>query len=347
MKTLEIENYLKDLFTHIEPYQTSEDDKKQFSRDKIEYIFRKLDRKKFRRKQMGEEAKKNLRNKIKISLDEGKPIHLVIPFGGYKHYWNPSHPEPDWAELFHFRYVTDYVLPVLALYEPGVFIEYISEDLILPRMNNYPDETIETYISKFREILTWYKQFVPKNLNLDFFRVSERCDKDKIIKEVEDLLPERRIAFDKLSDVEKEQQLHRSYRSLYWNGKKDLTKLTEEEKQNRIIESRLIELAYYDTESKPEYLGNYLGENDHICICFSFGKSIDNAFDDLTLGSSYGSIVDYWIGRGLLENPDKPHPRIISAKQYEQVKDKSEIINVNIGLKGKNYSTVEVIPNIN
>ncbi|MFH1244769.1 MAG: hypothetical protein V1487_04350 [bacterium] len=338
-------NYLKKLLTKIEGYVPTDEDKKSFSRDKVDCIFRKIDRKKFRRKQLGQESKNHIRTKIKISVDAGKPIHLVIPFGGYKHYWNLSRPEPDWAELFNFRYITEYILPILALYEPGVTMEYMSEDMILPRMNNYPNEVIEKYIAVFKKILTWYQKQVPPNLQLKFFRVSDRCNKYEIIKKVEALLPERREVYDELTLEKQEAELKRSYRSIYWNGKADWTNLSEPEKKNKIIESRLIELAYYDTESLPEFMGNYLGEEDHICICFSFGLSPDNAFDDLTLGSTFGSIADYWIGRGILiSNGGQLHPRIVSAKQYEAMKQKIVINEVNLGLPGNNYVKIEVIP---
>lgn len=339
-----VNEYLQNLLTKIEPYSPTPDDVKAYSRDKTEYIFGKINRKKFRRKKLGEESKQAIREKIRLSVDSGRPIHLVIPFGGYKHYWNSSHPEPDWAELFNFRYITEYVLPILALYEPGVVMEYMSEDMILPRMNNYLPESIEKYIEVFKNLVKWYQKQVPSNLEIKFFRVSDRCSKEAIIRDVEELLPERRKEFDKLSASDQEIELKRSYRSIFWDGINDLTGLSEEDKKERIIESRLIELAYYDTEAKPEYIGNYLGEDNHICVCFSFGLSPDNAFDDLTLGSTFGSIVDYWIGRGVLGYTKKHfHPRIVSAKQYKSVSDGIAKYLVDLGLPGSNYGEIEVI----
>ncbi|EKD67032.1 MAG: hypothetical protein ACD_48C00628G0003 [uncultured bacterium] len=340
-----VNDYLVRLFTNIQlPVQQFEDAERA-KKNINEYIFSKINRKKFRRKQLSEKSQEAIQNKIKISVEAKNPIHFVVPFGGYKHFWNPSHPEPDWAELFHFRYITEYVLPILQMYNPGVIVEYVSEDLILPRMNNYPDEAIEKYISVFKSILDWYKTYVPKNLQFRFFRVSDRCDKEKIVQEVEALLPERKKTFIKLSDEAKLLELKRSNRSMYWKGKLDLSNLEDGQKQERIIESRLIELAYYDTEAKPEYLGNYLGEDDHICICFSFGLSPDNALDDLTLGSTFGSIVDYWIGRGVLEHVDgKFNPRIVSHNQYEEVLHNVERVKTSLIIPGKNLSEIEVIP---
>ena len=132
---------------------------------------------------------------------------------------------------------------------------------------------------------------------------------------------------------------------MYWNGKLDLTQLSNSEKLARTIESRIIELAFYETEAKPEHFGNYYGEDGRICICFSFGLSPDNAYDDLTLGSAHGSLAEFWIGRGvLMSQGNEFYPRIVSAKQYEAMKENVLINNININISGKNYKNIEIIP---
>ncbi len=342
----EANDYLKSLFENIQLYVLTPDEEKTIKRDMVGFIVDKLTRKKFRRKKLSENRRKDIEGKIKISVKANEPIHFTIPFGAYKHFWNNSHPEPDWAEMFNFRYLTEYVLPVLAVYKPGVILEYISEDMIMTRMDNYPSKFLEDYSKVFTKLVGWYNKLCPKNLEIKYFRVGDRCDKEKIIDIVEKLLPERRKEFDKLSDAAKEQELHRSHHSVMWNGEKDLTSLDDSQKLDRMIESRLIELAYYDTEAQPEFLGDYLEGENHICICFSFGLSHDNdMFDDLTLGSTFGSIVDHWIGRGVLEYHDnKFTPNIVSKDQLEKFKANIETVNINPQiLPYKNYKTIDII----
>ena len=151
-------------------------------------------------------------------------------------------------------------------------------------------------------------------------------------------------AFDKLSDDQKSQELHRSTRSIMWNGEKDLTSLSEKEKYQRIIESRQIELTYYEVEAKPEFLGSYLYEDNHICICFSFGLSSDNASEDLSLASNFGSIVDFWIGRGILEYKNGRFiPKTVSKNQYQELKPSLKEIEINPQLLPfKNFQQIEV-----
>ena len=343
--TKEVNTFLVNLLTKYEQYNLSVDESRKSKEDKASFIVSKLTRKKFRRRALVDKTKQAIIEKINLSIQENRSIHLVVPFGGYKHFWNPSHPEPDWAELFNFKYLTEFVSPVLSVYKPGVIIEYVSEDLILTRMNNYPEEALTLYSEIFTKLIEWYNHQTPDNLKFNYFRVKDRCDSKKLIDEVENMLPKRKEEFDKLTKEQKEQELHRSVRSVLWNGDKDLTKLSQEDKEKRMIESRLIELAYYETEAKPEYLGDYLWEDNHICICFSFGTTHDNdEFEDLTLGSTYGSIVDHWIGRGILhKREDRFIPDIISKNQYETTKPKLQTVAVNNLLPYKNYQEIEVV----
>lgn len=341
----EVNQYLATLLTKIEAYELSAEEKKKSERAKADFLLDKIIRKKFRRRVWGD-TREYLQRQIKKSLNENRPLHFTIPFGGYKHYWNPAHPEPDWAELFHFRFMTDYVLPMLSVHEPGVILEYISEDMIIPLMNNYPEEALESYSAGFRPLIEWYSQFTPSNLELRFFRVGERYDKNEIIKKVEALLPERREAFAKLTAEEQEQEIHRSQRSVFWQGKQDLSGLSDAEKSEKIIMSRLTELAYYDTEAEPEYLGDYFTSDNHIDTWFSGGLSPDNVGHSLSLATCYGSIVDYWIGRGVLQSHHgKLHPTIISRQQYADSKSNLQIIEISPELVPlKNFKAIEILP---
>jgi hypothetical protein len=341
----EIETYFETLLSAAGDYQLTPKEEKIVARDKAEFIMDKLMRKKFRRR-VGDDVRKTIAEKVAACLQSGEPIHLVIPFGSYKHFWNSSHPEPDWAEVTHFLWMTEYVSPILAVHEAGVVLEYVSEDLILPLMNNYPESALETYAAKFRELIEWYRKYIPDNLQIDFWRVGDKYDAQAIINKVEALLPERRAVFAKLSAEAQEQELHRSTRSVLWQGKDDLTNLSDEQKRQRTVDSRLIELAYYDIEASPEFLGEYFWQGSRICICFSFGLSPDNdEFGDLTIATSLGSIVDFWIGRGVLKQHDgKFYGSIISKNQYENSAANTTTVKVDTKLKtiSKNYENIEI-----
>src|SRR3989338_6113290 len=278
---LDINAYLSGLLLKYNTYQPSKSEVKEIEKDLVGFILRKIIRKKFRKGKLYPNTQKTIYEKVSFRVKKNLPI--------------------------------DFVSPIVASYHAGVLLEYISEDLILTRMNNYPQASLEQYSKSFSKLLNLYAKNTPKNLQFNYFRIGDRYDKNTIIKRVEELLPERRKDFEKLSPEEKERELNRSHRSVFYNGEKDLTQLKDKDRLERIIESRLIELAYYKIEGQSEFLSDYLYGDGHICICFSFGLSHDNIDNDLTLGSTYSSIVDYWIGRGILEkNSEKFIPRIVS-----------------------------------
>lgn len=345
---MNVEEYLDTLFSNINPYELSEEEARRASRDKAGYILGKLARKSYRRK-LTDKTRNNLGNKIDYFIRNNKPIHFTIPFGGYKHFWNPSHPQVDWAELFNFRFLTDYVLPILAVHKSGVVIEYLSEDLIINKMNNYPPERLEEYTKSFREILSWYCQFLPENLEIKYTRISDLFDKRKMIAETEKLIPLKYADYEKLSEVDKKAETHRSQRSIMWDGDESLEELSDDEKQSRILKSRMVELAYYDVEDSSDFLDGYLWKEDNIMIWFSGGLSTDNIFEDLTLASSPGSCVDFWIGRGIVTiNNDKFRNTIFSKNQYNEVKNSLRKVNLpRYSMLGENFISIEVLENKN
>jgi hypothetical protein len=300
-----------------EEYELPPDERARIKHDLAGYIADKIVRKRFRRR-VGDETRVGIRDKVAMSVSNDAPIYFTLPFGGYKHFWNPSHPAPDWAEVFHFVHMTDYVAPILSAYEPGVILEYISQDMILTRMNNYPVEALDAYSRGFTRIMDWHKRRAPTNLDVRYFRVGDRCDREAILLGVEAMLPERRRIFDALSAELTEQELNRSRRSLFWEGAEDLSDLSEAGRRDRIIESRLVELAYYDTEAAPEHLGDYYFEGERIDIWFSGGLSPDNAFGGLTLSTAPGSVVDAGIGRGVVVRDGRGlRGTIVSRTQFE------------------------------
>jgi hypothetical protein len=155
----------------------------------VDFVAAKLTRQKFRKRPLVPETLETIKRKVSISIKKQRPIHLIIPFGGYKHFWNASYPHPNWAEVFHFRHIINYLDPILAVYEPGAMVEYVSEDLILPRMNNYPRKSLETYAKDFRKLLITAQNISPNNLKFNYWRVSQKIDPKVILTQVENALP--------------------------------------------------------------------------------------------------------------------------------------------------------------
>ncbi|HLD57511.1 MAG TPA: hypothetical protein VJA47_04345 [archaeon] len=321
-----VRTYLKDL-QEFPKYVLTEEDKKSIQSDRVMWMTRKLLLKRFRKTKLYEETEKDILNKITLSIEKDEPVHLIILFGGYKHFWNPSYPRVDWAELFNLRFMSELVAPLLTVHKPGVVLDYGSEDVIMTMMDNYPEKDLDAYASSFEELLEFYTKYVPSNFKISYVRTGRKYDSDKLKNKITESLPNKRTEWDKLSSEEKEKRLKRSRRSLVWNGQEDWTKLNQKEREEKIIVSKIIEDTFYEVEA--EFLGDYFTGGTHIPVVLSWGLSDENATHWLTLGSTFASTTDFWIGRGVLEiQSSRIVPRVVSQKQYGAIKDRLQKISV-------------------
>jgi hypothetical protein len=342
-----VQDYLRRTITEYQTYELTPTDEKVLNRSKQEYIFGKIMSKKYRKRSISQQIKEDIYRKVGLSIEKSMPIHFTIPFGGYKHFQNPSHPEPDWAEVFQLAFMRDFASSIAIVHAPGVLLDYISEDLIVPYMNNYDPDVFERYCRLYRLLVELFNKNAPQNVRFQFWRVKDRVDKEKLIGEVMNMLPERLEQFRSLTKEQQELEIIRSKRNINWIGSKDLDNLSDNEKRDWIIRSHLLEFAYYDTEAKEEYIGDYLQRDNHIYTLFSFGFTHDNTDGWLSLGSCSSSIVDFWVGRGVLEKRGEEFiPRILSKKQYDKYVGFYKNVPVDIGLNGRNYSSVDVFEGI-
>lgn len=329
-------NYLNNVLTDFKSYVISDEEKKIIDRGLKSFITQKLFLKKFRKQKLIQSTIDDITNRVDLSIKRNEPIHFIIFFGGYKHFWNSSAPEPDWAEVFTFKFLSEWVAPVIASYKPGVLIEIVSEDWILERMNNYKAEDLETYCKTFSSLVDNFNKNLPENLRFKFVRLGDRVDKAKMLKEVESKIPEGYERWNSLSEEDKEYELKRSSRSVI---------LKDGEGIDRIIESRVIELAYYEVEDEAEFSGDYFTVDNNIYLSFSFGLSKDNIYNWIVLGSTYASTVDFWVGRGILEESENGFVnRIVSRDQYKKIKDYLRVEEVNFDeFYFKNLKNIEII----
>lgn len=328
--------YLKDILANFSEYSVSDDDKKAIKRNLSMFIAQKLFRKKFRKQRVFDSTAESITERIKLSVKNSSPLHIIILFGGYKHFWNPSASEVDWAEVFNLKFLSEWVAPVVASYSPGVVIEFVSEDWILERMNGYEAEDLDKYSNSFIKLIDLFNKQTPDNFKFKFTRLGDTYDKSKMLEMAEAEMPSGYERWNSLSEDAKQPELKRSLRSVI---------LKEGQGIGRIIESRVMELAYYHVEERPEFSGDYFSNPENIYICFSYGLSNDNADHWLTLGSTSASVVDFWVGRGILGECQSGFVnRIVSKEQYEKIKSKLKTSKIDSGELGlKNLESIEII----
>ncbi|OGG11645.1 hypothetical protein A2Z00_01155 [Candidatus Gottesmanbacteria bacterium RBG_13_45_10] len=336
-----IQNFISDSVTKFSPYSLNDEDNKIIANTSLaDWVTSRLTSGKFRKAPLIPQTRQDIKEKVARSIEKGEPIYLIICFGGYKHYWNASYPEVDWAELFNLRFMSDYVTPILSAYTPGVILEYEAEDYILPTMNNYPEDRSNAYAASFQRLVAILKKYMPKNFTIRYIRAKDQYDISYVFDKLETRVAEKIILFKKLPKAKQEYFLHRTEQNVMWNGKKDLRSLKDRERRDYIRKSRCTDEAFLELDF--EVRKNYFVGDNHISLVVSWGASSDNIGHWLTVGSTYSSLVDFWIGRGILEDRGtKIVPRIVSHTQYDSIKDK--LANVPMkGIQLVNFKSIEV-----
>jgi hypothetical protein len=336
-----VKGWLKTAFDFPD-YELTLNDKKQLKYwGKPLWIANKLFVKEFRKAAVHEDTKKDIMQKVTLSVVKDIPIYLIIAFGGYKHFWNPSYPEVDFAELFNLRFMSEYVAPILKVHEPGVILDYESEDVIITWMDNYPRRDIDAYAKSLRELMGIYSRSAPKNFKVSLVRSQEQVDEGKLKARVGELLPNTVKEWASLPDEEIEYRLHRSPNNIMWKGEADWSGLSEEEKTKKIRESKMVNETYYAADF--EVRESYFSGGNHIPLVLSWGLSKENIAHWLTLGSTRSSTVDFWSGHGVLEIKDgRAIERVVSHKQYDSIKDKLVTVDAFKDSPLKNLKSLEV-----
>lgn len=300
---------------------------------------------KYRKFPITNEIRKMLKQSVDYILDNDKSFIFVPSFGGYKHSWTPSYPCPDWAELFNLKCFIDYLTPLYYLTKKNIIVEYLSKDIIVPMMNNISKEFVDKYINDFKKLISLVNQ---KQDEIKFELHSSHEDYEtstlfELINQNRESIIDK---FNKLDSNEQDIKLKKSENNYCWNGVKNYENISENEKKNIIIESRIINETFLKVDSELRG-GSSKGRKNAIPIVFRKGVGACNEIC-LNLCSCPSSTVAFWVGIGILEiRENKTIPRIISKLQYEKLKDKLIKIPVNINelsIINKNYEYIYVYP---
>lgn len=107
--------------------------------------------KKFRKYSIAPEVKESVSDKLNYIIANKMPLNFVPSFGGYKHWWSPTYPSIDWAEIFNMKFMLEYLSPIFKNYKDNkTTIEYESEEIILSELNNVPQSGLDEYTRTFR-----------------------------------------------------------------------------------------------------------------------------------------------------------------------------------------------------
>lgn len=292
-----------------------------------EAILRRVLSKKFRKTHADQPTVDTAKTAIKLAVDSGKPVRLMLHFGGNKLWRLDEAPNIEWGELFSLIYYANWAKYIASVYKPGVLFEYMSMDVCVERMNNIPHEQTDHYTEGMLSLLKWAEQFVPGGVTFIY-----TCYGD---------LYENREEYYKELEISKQQWLK--------NNGGELPVLSESNKAATELNVKLKP----GQDSDP--LWREKVELEHRGI---FGtKSFDAYTSDPTAiphcptwysgfiatGSTKRSLAKFWVGVGALERKGGSYNEIIlTPKQLEAAKFDWEEVSIE-GLKGKNFSKIRVI----
>ena len=272
-------------------------------------------------------------------IDNKLPMRFVPSFGGYKHWWCPTYPKTDWAEVFNVKYLLEYIAPISNSYRVNeVCITYESEEVILSELNNIPQKGLDEYTDSFREVLRAFQDIIDQNPRysentilptpqLSLVLAREQYDevgftKEDLLKRIQEMMPDYYARFDSYDEDDKLRRLKKVQTNFKLNGVIDYSNASSDEIAALYKHSRVLNEAFLDADYEIR------------------GESWPH------IGSSSSSMVDFWAGMGIIEKRTNGAlvPRIISHSQYEIIKDSLVYVPVVSKLTGenKNYDSIGV-----
>ncbi|HSX52847.1 MAG TPA: hypothetical protein VLF90_00545 [Patescibacteria group bacterium] len=293
----------------------------------VDAIFKAFISKKFRKYSLGADQAEHIKSSIALNVKNKEPIKATLVFGGYKLWRLKETPEADWAELFSLIYYTNWMKPVCELYEPGVWFDFFSDDVIVSKMNNVPSRDIKDYQSSFIKLLEFIKPYQPKNLNMTINRVGDQYDNYEAFEK--DLAEQRKSLSDSLKgglpvldDIAK--------------ATLDLNVRTTPEQEADTKWREKVQLMH-DSYALVKGRRPYYRMPDKLNIMTTPFNGM------LSVGTTKDSIMKFWIGVGVLRpNGDDFRQIILSPNQLSKTKFNFEAVSID-GLQGKNFSKIRIL----
>lgn len=300
----------------------------------VQGIVERLFLRKYRKYAISQDVKTNVSSKVQNIVDKSLPIIFIPSFGGYKHWWSPSYPTIDWAEVFNMKFLLQYLAPIYNSYKKApVSIEYESEEVILSELNNVPQEGLDRYTDSFRQLAEYFTGKLEGKTKIELTLARELYDVDALHKSIEENFDTYAARFDSYSEEDKAKRIHKVETNFLIDGVVDYTATTKQERYELYRRSRILNETFLDMDF--ELRPNYFEGESSIPLLFSFGLG-PGGEAWLHIGSCSTSMVDFWAGIGILEywpEEDKFVQRILSRSQFESVKDSLVSVKVDSPIK--------------
>lgn len=343
MKSLEIKvnNYINNTLLRVDDLPKELIDSKNLTKGIADRLFLR----RFRKYAIADNVKADFTARIDNIVKKGLPMKFIPSFGGYKHWWAPTYPTIDWAEVFNMKFLLHYLAPIFNSYKKApVTIEYESEEVILSELNNVPQEGLDKYTETFRRLASYFTGLLNGVATVELILARDLYDVEQLHKDIEATYDAHAAAFDAYDEEDKARRIKKVETNFLLKGVVDYTTLSEEEKYKLYRHSRILNETFLDADF--ELRPNYFDGETAIPMLFSFGLG-PGGENWLHIGSCSTSMVDFWAGMGILEyweDEDKFVQRIISRSQYEAIKDKLVQVKVDTPISNicDNFKYIDV-----
>lgn len=317
------QEFITNKLTHCSDYRLNDKDGALIAQGIEIFLYHQITRKKFRKWSIDEETQQHIRNALSKQVSKNEPIHFTFPFGAYKRWNLPSAPRVNWAEFFSLAYYSQYMAPIAAGYKPGCRFSFVGDDVIVPKLNNYPAEEVAHWSETFEQLLKAFHSYLPKNITIELLHVRDFYTPEEFDKELEEKYDQGKAEWDEWDDKTREAHLASSRHNIKWDGIEDWTGMPEKEKEEKILEAAIMHNVYRQLERRKAFTR---AENRIAIFPHKISKAIP-------LGTTKNSAVYFWVGTGILEKRgDEYMERILS---YEQWKDRSDLLQeVDIDVEG-------------
>jgi hypothetical protein len=264
-------------------------------------IYRLLLSKKYRKYAINPEYLDHISEVISLAVSKKESIKLTFVFGGYKLWRLPTEPEVDWAELFSLIYYAHWLGRIASIYEPGVWLDFYSDNVVLEIMNNIPKEDTNKYKKSFEKLLQFIKPYLPENLKITLNSVGDQYENYEDFKtELKQSIEKVKSELGGLPKLTPEQRI-----MVDLNVKLNPGQDNDQHWREKVF---LIHEGY----SKISKRRPYYRQQDKI---FVTTKQIK---DSIAVGTTKNSIAKFWTGIGVLEEDGESFKdRILSPTQWE------------------------------
>lgn len=294
-----------------------------------EYILRKLMTQRFRTKAISCILMDEIVRKVTKSVKNGKPIYLTVPFGGYKLWKYPTFPNLDWAEVFNIIQLRNYLAPIVAVYRPGVVLEYWSDEIMVSRTNNYPQTDLDRYNGQFSDLIAWWRGYLPENFQVRYSKIRDQISYDEYWRRMKADLKKVEGDWENLSEEIKNVRMKKSERNYHGN-------LNEKNKEVLLKDGALCHDAFIFGDWKKDIPWAF---DDHM-IALGFRYTGDWG---IPVKSSQSSVCQFWVGIGVLKKREDRYVKsILTHSQWEKVCDQVKYCDV--GLFPTEFKSLQKIP---